>query len=422
MVNIPTRDQLKAKPAKIDLLAQRRAVTAASTSTPTPRAAADVSSADAGAQGHSCHGGTAATAPPVPADATRLFGPGGAYGSEPLPPRAQAPAASLPPDAAGSGAGGAAAITPTAASSGKEILVSRRQEGNPVLKCISNVPWRFDASIAADYVLGPSTVCLFLSLRFHLLHRKYILSRLEGLQGRFTLCVVLVFVDADDHQAPIVELTRALLPNRATVVLAWSPLEAARYLETFKAYQSKPADMLQARAFGASGGYDHAAAAHACLTSVRSVNKADVLTLSTHLGSMRRILLADEEDLSLCPGLGSKKVSVLTAAFTEPFHTTSRVAAGQRLEVAPSASLAIGSVRVTAGSGAGSGSGGQVAQRMPPPQPASVQLPTVEPPPDTGPPVTVPVTVPGAPADPAPHPIPPADSDSPALSTDRLLL
>lgn len=44
------------------------------------------------------------------------------------------------------------------------ILVSRRQEGNPVLKHIRNVRFQF-ADIIPDYQMGGQTCALFLSLR-----------------------------------------------------------------------------------------------------------------------------------------------------------------------------------------------------------------------------------------------------------------
>jgi DNA excision repair protein ERCC-1 len=182
-----------------------------------------------------------------------------------------------------------------------------------VIDCIRNVGWEY-AKIVPDYQLGQATVALFLSLRYHLLNPQYILRRVEELNRAFTLCVILVLVDMEDHQRPIQEITRAMLVNRCTVVLAWSSLEAARYLETLKAYQSKPVDMLQQKPTG-----DYTATLHDCLSAIRAINKSDVLTLSTSLGSLRDILLASEEQLALCPGLGEKKIRLLQATAADPF-------------------------------------------------------------------------------------------------------
>ena len=50
--------------------------------------------------------------------------------------------------------------------SARPLLVSERQKGNPLLKHLKNVPWKHDATITPDYVLGdrnyaepPSTAC-----------------------------------------------------------------------------------------------------------------------------------------------------------------------------------------------------------------------------------------------------------------------
>uniref|UniRef100_A0A8C3PH48 Uncharacterized protein n=1 Tax=Calidris pygmaea TaxID=425635 RepID=A0A8C3PH48_9CHAR len=46
-----------------------------------------------------------------------------------------------------------------------------------------------------------------------------------------------------------------------------------------------------------------------CLTSVKSVNKTDALSLLTTFGSLAAVVAASREDLSLCPGVGPQKVS-----------------------------------------------------------------------------------------------------------------
>lgn len=49
------------------------------------------------------------------------------------------------------------------------VLVSKRQEGNPVLKHIRNVRWQF-TDIVPDYQMGAQTCALFLSLRCVIFH------------------------------------------------------------------------------------------------------------------------------------------------------------------------------------------------------------------------------------------------------------
>uniref|UniRef100_A0A8C0X923 ERCC1-like central domain-containing protein n=1 Tax=Castor canadensis TaxID=51338 RepID=A0A8C0X923_CASCN len=133
------------------------------------------------------------------------------------------------------------ALKPGAKSN--SIIVSPRQRGNPVLKFVRNVPWEF-GDVIPDYVLGQSTCALFLSLRYHNLHPDYIHQRLQSLGKNFALRVLLVQVDVKDPQQALKELAKMCILADCTLVLAWSPEEAGRYLETYKAYEQKPADLL----------------------------------------------------------------------------------------------------------------------------------------------------------------------------------
>lgn len=83
-----------------------------------------------------------------------------------------------------------------------------------------------------------------------------------------------------DHAAEIVELTKLSLSTRFTIMLAWSIEEAGRYIELFKSYEKKPADLLMGRT-----NPDYMATLSDALTSVRSVNKTDVVTLISTFGA-----------------------------------------------------------------------------------------------------------------------------------------
>ena len=148
-------------------------------------------------------------------------------GYEPPPARAQQ-------QPAGQHAGGQSARPGGAAAAhARTIQVSRRQTNNPVLRCIRNVPWEY-AEIAADYQLGSQTCCLFLSLRYHLLKPKYIYARMEALQRGFRLRVLLCMVDTEDNTKTLIDVHKVTVVNGWTLILAWSPEEAARYLETYQ--------------------------------------------------------------------------------------------------------------------------------------------------------------------------------------------
>ncbi|NXN94789.1 ERCC1 protein, partial [Rhinopomastus cyanomelas] len=176
------------------------------------------------------------------------------------------------------------------------------QRGNPVLKFIRNVPWEF-GDIVPDYLLGQSSCALFLSLRYHQLHPGYIHERLRLLGRSFALQLLLLQVDMKDPQQALKELAKVCVLADCTLLLAWSPEEAGRYLETYKAYEQKPPDLLKERVE-----QDFLSRMTDCLTSIKSVNRTDALSLLGTFGSLAAVVGASREDLSLCPGIGPQKV------------------------------------------------------------------------------------------------------------------
>uniref|UniRef100_A0A9L0RRM3 DNA excision repair protein ERCC-1 n=2 Tax=Equus caballus TaxID=9796 RepID=A0A9L0RRM3_HORSE len=202
---------------------------------------------------------------------------------------------------------------PKPGAKSNSIIVSPRQRGNPVLKFVRNVPWEF-GDVLPDYVLGQSTCALFLSLRYHNLHPDYIHQRLQTLGKSFALRVLLVQVDVKDPQQALKVLAKMCILADCTLVLAWSPEEAGRYLETYKAYEQKPADLLMEKLE-----QDFVSRVIECLTTVKSVNKTDSQTLLATFGSLEQLIAASREDLALCPGLGPQKARRLFDVLHEPF-------------------------------------------------------------------------------------------------------
>ncbi|XP_074075385.1 DNA excision repair protein ERCC-1 isoform X2 [Macrotis lagotis] len=202
---------------------------------------------------------------------------------------------------------------PKAATKSSSITVSPRQRGNPVLKFIRNVPWEF-GEIVPDYVMGQSTCALFLSLRYHNLHPNYIHERLQGLGKNYALRVLLLQVDVKDPQRALKDLAKMCILADCTLILAWSPEEAGRYLETYKSYEQKPADLLKEKLE-----QDFVSRVTECLTTVKSVNKTDSQTLLATFGTLEQLATASQDDLSLCPGFGPQKARRLFEVLHQPF-------------------------------------------------------------------------------------------------------
>lgn len=204
-------------------------------------------------------------------------------------------------------------LGPKQVGSGSSIIVSSRQRGNPILKFVRSVPWEF-GDVVPDYVLGLTTCALFLSLRYHNLNPNYIHDRLKQLGQTFTLRVLLVQVDVKDPHHALKELARICIMADCTLILAWSPEEAGRYLETYKSYEKKPADVLKEQVEK-----DYLSKVTDCLTTVKSVNKTDAITLLSTFSSVEGIINASKEDLVLCPGLGPQKAKRLYDVLHKPF-------------------------------------------------------------------------------------------------------
>lgn len=207
------------------------------------------------------------------------------------------------------------------------IQVKESQRGNPVLDCIKNVNWQYNPSIVADYVMG-TTCALFISVRYHMLHPNYLYRRIKEVGSDFRLRIVLCQVDVEDNMKALLELNKLCFTHRFTLILSWSALEAARYLETLKSYENKPSTSIQEKVET-----EFLPQVTNVLKSVKSINRTDVVTLFEAFRNFQGICAADESQLLLCPGLGEKKVKRLYNALHTPFkkskhhHTTTSGAA-----------------------------------------------------------------------------------------------
>ncbi|KAK5132933.1 hypothetical protein LTR08_008381 [Meristemomyces frigidus] len=194
------------------------------------------------------------------------------------------------------------------------IIVSPRQKGNPILANIKSMPWEY-GDIPADYVLGLTTCALFLSLKYHRLHPEYIYTRIKTLQGKYNLRVILCMVDIQNHEESLRELSKTSLINNVTLILCWSAAEGGRYLELFKTCENAaPTSIKQHQ----SNSYSDRMVDF--ITTPRSINKTDAVSLVSQFGTIRTAVNARHEDVATIAGWGEKKVQRWCAAVREPFR------------------------------------------------------------------------------------------------------
>ncbi|KAJ2272386.1 ssDNA endonuclease and repair protein rad10 [Coemansia sp. RSA 451] len=209
-----------------------------------------------------------------------------------------------------------APLTPTkqARAYTQMVQVNELQRGNPLLSSIRNVRWTYSNTIIPDFEVGRSSCILYLSIKYHRLHPEYISQRIEALGRSYTTRVLLVYMDTDDSKVPLREINRVALLGDMTLLLAWSLDEAGRYVETLKAYEHKQPDIIRERVEDTYVGR-----LNSFLTSIRSVNKTDVLTLASNFKSMDKVACATVEELAMCPGIGELKAQRIYKAFNDSF-------------------------------------------------------------------------------------------------------
>ena len=195
------------------------------------------------------------------------------------------------------------------------LYVSTKQRGNGILKFIRNVPFAY-SKMLPDYIMSAQRCALFLSMKYHALFPNYIHHRIAELKTDFKLRILLVLVDVDDNSNVLLFLNRLAVVHNFSLILAWSEEEAARYLETYKAFDGKDASSIQKRE--QTNFVDQVAD---FLSTVRSVNKSDSAQLLAQFSSVKQIVAASEDELALCPGLGEKKVKRLWDSFHKPFSS-----------------------------------------------------------------------------------------------------
>lgn len=192
------------------------------------------------------------------------------------------------------------------------LNVSEKQRGNNVLQYVRNVPYKF-GTMVPDYIFGSTRCALFLSLKYHSLHPNYILGRIAALKQDFALRILLVLVDLDDNANILLYLNKLAVTNSMSLILGWSEEECGRYLETFKAFESKDASLIQKKE-------------SSCLSdqladflTAGGVNKTDAAQLLSQFGNIRSLTAASMDELGLVPGMGLVKVQKLHKALHVPF-------------------------------------------------------------------------------------------------------
>ncbi|CAE7562413.1 ERCC1 [Symbiodinium natans] len=196
------------------------------------------------------------------------------------------------------------------------IVAKSRQQKNPIINCVRSTHIDFveDSELKPDFLAGPETAVIFISLKFQRIHQEYLKGRVQAL-GDFRNRVLLCRVDLEQPDESLEQVTLAAFHGKLSLLLAWTDAEAAAYLETLHRYQSKGAEALQKRVTQG----DNRARLLEVLTTIKGINKTDAASLTSRFGSFAQITRSTDEDFLRCPGIGDKKVKQLASVLHKPF-------------------------------------------------------------------------------------------------------
>ena len=193
---------------------------------------------------------------------------------------------------------------------GNTLLVNCNQSGNKLLKHL-RIPYQMTDSISpAHYLMFDSCCAIFLSLKYHVIYPDYIYEKLNELRNAYQLKVLLLLVDHIEFQSSLKELTKLSIRTNCTLVLSWSYEEAANHIENYRNFADKSADIIMGKQTNNSEANQ---TAYQCiieaLTSVKSINKTDAVSLISTFDSFENIVKSDDDQLIVCPGMAALKVS-----------------------------------------------------------------------------------------------------------------
>ncbi|KAK0425443.1 hypothetical protein QR680_009205 [Steinernema hermaphroditum] len=247
------------------------------------------------------------------------------------------------------------------AGSSKLLVNRRRQNGNPVIKYIRNVPYEYVPDIRADFEAGSSCGIFYLTLKWHKLHPGYLETRFTE-SGNYPLNILLVVVNVEEPRFLLKDLNLFCYRTRWTFVLSYTVEEAAEYIENIKLAENKSAvtalqdshkrQMQKEAGASKTAGDSRKEQLHSALgflSSIRSVNSSDAQRLIGTFGSIQNIAKASADDLAMCPGLGPVKAQNIYNFFRTPFLNMSDVPENANVYCPGTASKKAGKASACAG-------------------------------------------------------------------------
>ncbi|KAN0030991.1 hypothetical protein ACTA71_003963 [Dictyostelium dimigraforme] len=210
-----------------------------------------------------------------------------------------------------------------------KIYANSKQRGSLMMNSFSkNIIIEYSELQYPDFIINSNTLVFYLALKTHRDNPNLIQDRIKGIStlmnhsDQFTLRLLLVFSDlsdSDNCETFINELNLIAIRLQFTLIVCWSQIEAAKYLEAFKTFYNRAPDPIKARTqpieLGGKSKNEEV------LTSIKSINKTDASTLLKNFQTMQQIFTCPKDTLSKLPGFGPVKIQRFYNTIHQPFKT-----------------------------------------------------------------------------------------------------
>lgn len=181
-----------------------------------------------------------------------------------------------------------------------------------------------DSISPAHYVLAENCCALYLNLDYHVAKPDWIYEKINELRNKYQLSLLIVMVNHVDYESLLKEITILAIRTNFTLLLAWSPEEAAKHIENYRLNAEKSPNIIMGRTLEEVSKKSITSLQQClvdALTSVSRISRSDATSLisSNTFDKFEDLAKASVDELALCPGISSVKAKKFYSLFNRPF-------------------------------------------------------------------------------------------------------
>eukprot|EP01064_Diplonema_japonicum_P037986 TRINITY_DN9071_c0_g2_i1.p1 TRINITY_DN9071_c0_g2~~TRINITY_DN9071_c0_g2_i1.p1 ORF type:complete len:295 (+),score=64.43 TRINITY_DN9071_c0_g2_i1:145-1029(+) len=198
------------------------------------------------------------------------------------------------------------------------VQASPSQNGNPLLKSLSQ-PIQRDHPMNWDYyVASAGTGVLFVTVRYHMTKSGYLEGKLRSVAGGGQGCLVCMY-DAKDESGMggMEEINKLCFRYGLRLLVAWDFAECARWIEGIRKKTHHREKLKKWQDQGQDETPVSILTAH-----MKPLRKKDAETLLATYNNIATLTETPAKSLAGIPGIGTGKIEYLRAVFTAPLITS----------------------------------------------------------------------------------------------------